>query len=176
VTEKHRVQEHVAHLAHHDALTDLPNRLLLKDRLTQGLRQVKRGACLALHYLDLDRFKPVNDAFGHAVGDALLKEVAERLLGTVREVDTVARIGGDEFVVMQTGLQNRSGAAKLAGRFLAALERDFDVGGHKIAIGSSIGIAFAPDDGTEPDQLLAKSDNALYIAKSDGRGRFAFAT
>jgi diguanylate cyclase (GGDEF)-like protein len=176
VTEKHRVQEHVAYLAHHDALTDLPNRLLLKDRLTQGLRQVKRGACLALHYLDLDRFKPVNDAFGHAVGDALLKAVAGRLLGTTREVDTVARIGGDEFVVMQTGLQHRSGAARLAGRLLAALQQDFDIHGHRIAIGSSIGIAFAPDDGTDPDQLLAKSDIALYAAKSDGRGRFVFAT
>jgi diguanylate cyclase (GGDEF)-like protein len=175
VTEKRRAEERVAHLAHHDALTDLPNRLLLRDRLAQGLAQVRRGACLALHYLDLDRFKPVNDTFGHAVGDAILQGVAERLRRLTRESDTVARIGGDEFVVMQTGIKDRSGAAMLARRIVAALQLEFDVGGRRIGIGSSIGIAFAPDDGTDPDRLLAKSDSALYAAKAEGRGRFAFA-
>jgi diguanylate cyclase (GGDEF)-like protein len=175
VTERHRAEERIAHLAHHDLLTDLPNRLLLRDRLGHALAHVKRGARLALHYLDLDRFKPVNDTLGHAVGDALLKAVADRLRAGTREIDTVARIGGDEFVLIQAGIRDRGDAAVLAARLVAAMRQAFEVEGHRISIGATIGIALAPDHGTIADELMAKSDSALYEAKAGGRGRFEFA-
>ena len=175
VTERHRAEARIAHLAHHDPLTDLANRLLLQDRLGHALAHVKRGARLALHYLDLDGFKQVNDRLGHAVGDSLLKAVAERLRAGTREVDTVARIGGDEFVLIQSGLRERPDAEVLAGRLVAAMERAFDVEDHRVSIGATIGIALAPEHGATADELMANADQALYEAKAAGRGRFMFA-
>jgi diguanylate cyclase (GGDEF)-like protein len=175
VTERHHAEARITHLAHHDPLTDLANRLLLQDRLGHALAHVKRGARLALHYLDLDGFKPVNDHLGHAVGDGLLKAVADRLRASTREVDTVSRIGGDEFVLIQSGVREARDAEVLAGRLVAALERDFDVDGHAVSIGVSIGVALAPEHGTTADALMAKADQALYAAKESGRRQFRLA-
>jgi diguanylate cyclase (GGDEF)-like protein len=176
VTNKRRAQARIAHLAHHDALTGLPNRLLLLDRLNQALATMRRnGGGLALHYLDLDRFKPVNDACGHAVGDGLLKAVGERLREHIRDTDTAARVGGDEFVIMQTRLQDRGDAVALAKRLVMAIGQTFTVASHDLHVGVSIGIALAPEHGADADQLFRQSDLALYRAKSSGRGRFALA-
>jgi diguanylate cyclase (GGDEF)-like protein len=176
VTERHRAEARIAHLAHHDPLTDLPNRLLVRDRLEQALAHVKRAGGLAVHYLDLDLFKPVNDTFGHAVGDMLLKAVANRLRSATREIDTVGRIGGDEFVLVQTGIRDRRDAEVVAERLLQAVSREFELKGQRIAIGVTIGIALAPEHGATVDELMARSDLALYEAKEAGRGRFNFAT
>ncbi len=176
VTEKRTAQSRIAYLAHHDALTGLPNRHLLEDRLNQALALTKRGGNgLAVLYLDLDRFKPVNDDYGHAVGDGLLKAVADRIREHIRETDTAARFGGDEFIIMQTGIRHQRDAAILAKRLVAALHEPFEVAGHSLIIGVSIGIALAPEHGTEPDVLMKRSDVALYQAKAAGRGRFAIA-
>jgi diguanylate cyclase (GGDEF)-like protein len=174
VTEQRRAQALVAHMAHHDALTDLPNRLLFRDRLQQAVARVGRGEAIALLYLDLDRFKPVNDSHGHAVGDALLKAVATRLRATARSSDTVARLGGDEFVVIQVGIRSDMEAAALARRVVKVVGAPYTIGEEKIVIGTSVGIAVAPQDGTDPEELLKKADHALYCCKQDGRGSFAF--
>jgi diguanylate cyclase (GGDEF)-like protein/PAS domain S-box-containing protein len=174
VTERARAEERIAHMAHHDALTDLPNRVLLRERLEAGLLHVRRGAQLAVHYLDLDTFKNINDTLGHPVGDELLKAVAARLCGCVRDHDTVARLGGDEFAIIQTGLTHGTDAAQLAQRLRDALEAPYELGGQLINIDASIGIACAPGDGTDADQLLKNADMALYRAKADGRGTYRF--
>ncbi len=176
VTEQRRAQARIAHLAHHDALTDLPNRILLQDRLGQELATAqRRGGRTALHYVDLDRFKPVNDTYGHAVGDGLLKAVAGRLRSCIRDIDLAARIGGDEFIVVQTGLHGRDDAASLAARIVDRLAQRFSIGDHHLEIGASIGIAVAPEHGGDPDKLFTMADRALYEAKTAGRGRFALA-
>ena len=176
VTEKRTAQAHIAHMAHHDALTGLPNRLLLQDRLRQALAAIPRGGDLvAVHYLDLDRFKPVNDRYGHAVGDDLLRAVAERLRRETRPTDTAARIGGDEFIIVQTGVRTCQDAEVLATRLVGAMAREFVVGERTLQIGVSIGVALAPDHGVEPEELIKASDSALYEAKSAGRGDFRIA-
>lgn len=175
VTERRRTQERIAHMAHHDALTDLPNRLLFNDRFAHAIAQARRGYKMALHCLDLDKFKPVNDTLGHAVGDVLLQEVARRLLNSVRDTDTVARLGGDEFVIIQVGIVERSGAENLAKRVIEQLHKPFLIEGHTIQIGTSIGVALAPEDSTDGDELLKKGDLALYKCKAEGRGTFRFA-
>jgi diguanylate cyclase (GGDEF)-like protein len=169
----------VRHQALHDGLTGLPNRLLLQERLGQALAHARRGGtgaagggAVAVLCLDLDRFKPVNDTLGHAVGDALLCAAAERLRGHVREEDTVARLGGDEFAILQAGVAQPEGAGALARRLVEALGQPFEVDGHQLVVGASVGIALAPGDGADPDDLLKKADMALYRAKADGRGTF----
>jgi diguanylate cyclase (GGDEF)-like protein len=174
VTEQRRNQALVAHLAHHDALTNLPNRVLFRDRLQQAIARVRRGEVIALHYLDLDRFKPVNDSFGHAVGDALLKSVADRLRATARDTDTVARLGGDEFVIIQVGIKEPAEAAVLARRVVDVMAAPYHIVGHTITSGTSIGIAIAPYNGADPEDLLKKADVALYQCKADGRGGYRF--
>jgi len=174
VTEQRRNQALVAHLAHHDALTDLPNRVLFRDRLQQAFARVKRGEVIALHYLDLDRFKPVNDSFGHAVGDTLLKAAAGRLRTTARDTDTVARLGGDEFVIIQVGIKEPAEAGILARRVVEAMAAPYHIAGHTISTGTSIGIALAPCNGADPEDLLRKADQALYQCKADGRGGHRF--
>jgi diguanylate cyclase (GGDEF)-like protein len=174
VTEQRRAQAMVAHMAHHDALTNLPNRVLFRDRLCQAIARARRGELMALHYLDLDRFKPVNDGFGHAVGDALLKAVADRLRAAARDTDTVARLGGDEFVVIQVGIKDASEAAVLARRLTNVVATPYIIDGRTVDVGASIGIALAPRDAADPDELLKKADGALYSCKTGGRGSFAF--
>jgi diguanylate cyclase (GGDEF)-like protein len=174
VTEQRRTQALVAHMAHHDTLTNLPNRALFADRLGTAIALAKRSGIVAVHYLDVDRFKPVNDELGHQAGDALLVEIATRLAGTVRENDTVARLGGDEFAIVQTGIRSARDAAVLARRLLREMSRPFDVLGHAVEVGASVGIALAPSDGTTIDEILRNADTALYRSKSNGRGRFTF--
>jgi diguanylate cyclase (GGDEF)-like protein len=165
----------IARLAHYDPLTDLPNRVLFQKSLTEALaRRARKGDQLAVHFIDLDRFKTVNDTLGHPLGDALLREAAERLRRCVREGDTVARLGGDEFAVVQTGLSDMDGATRLAARIVTAMAAPFDLAGHQVVIGASVGVSAAPSDGEDVDELLKKADMALYRAKGDGRGAFHF--
>ncbi|MDR7231443.1 diguanylate cyclase (GGDEF)-like protein [Caulobacter sp. BE264] len=165
----------IARLAHFDPLTDLPNRVLFQKSLSEALaRRSRKGDALAVHFVDLDRFKTVNDTLGHPLGDALLKIAAERLRGCVREGDTVARLGGDEFAVVQTGLDDGNGATRLAARIVEAMAAPFDLQGHHVVIGASVGVSLAPTDGDDADELLKKADMALYRAKADGRGAYHF--
>jgi len=174
VTERNRAEERIAHMARHDALTDLPNRVLLRDRLEHDLKRVKRGECLAVLCLDLDHFKGVNDTLGHPVGDELLKVVADRLRRCTREPDTIARLGGDEFAIIMNGMSQPADAAALSKRVRDAITKPFQLDDHQIVVDISIGISIAPDDATEPDQLLKNADMALYGAKADGRGTYRF--
>ncbi len=174
VTERQRSEERIAHMARHDALTDLPNRVLLRDRLEHELKRVKRGECLAVLCLDLDQFKSVNDALGHPVGDELLRLVGDRLRGCTREPDTVARLGGDEFAIIMTQMEQPTDAAALARRVRESIIRPYQIDGHQIVTDISIGISVSPEDGVEPDVLLKNADMALYGAKDDGRGTYRF--
>ncbi|MBL4726004.1 MAG: PAS-domain containing protein [Rhizobiaceae bacterium] len=172
VTELRKNQEKVIYLAHHDVLTGLPNRLLLKDRLHQSIALAKRGHMMALHCIDLDKFKPVNDIYGHAIGDELLKQVAERFNSIKRDTDTIARTGGDEFVIVQVGINDRAGAEILAERVIKTLRAPYEIDGHTIEISASIGIALAPTDATNSDALFKLADAALYDSKANGRNCF----
>jgi diguanylate cyclase (GGDEF)-like protein len=174
VTEQRRSEATMMHMAHHDALTDLANRVQLRDHIEKNLSHVRRGETLAVLGLDLDHFKTINDTLGHPVGDALLCAVSERLRECVRDTDLVARTGGDEFSIVQVGVEQPGGASILAERLIAAISAPFDLGEHHVVIGTSVGIAVAPGDGVESDQLLKNADLALYRAKTDGRGTFRF--
>ncbi len=175
ITEQRRSEVKIEYMAHHDALTDLANRVLLNDRLERALgSRIHREQMVAVHHLDLDQFKAVNDTFGHPAGDKLLKIVAERLRGLVRETDTIARMGGDEFVIVQAPIADPADATSLAQRIINLLGEPFDIDGQQVMIGASIGIAVGPGDGLHPDKLLRNADLALYRAKDDGRGTFRF--
>ena len=175
ITEQRRAEVKIEHMAHHDALTDLANRALLNERLEQALVHVHDGQMVAVHHLDLDQFKAVNDTFGHHAGDKLLKIVADRLRGLVRETDTIARTGGDEFVIVQAPISDPAEATVLAQQIIAWISEPYDIDdGQQAAVGTSIGIAVSPGDGNAPDKLLRNADLALYRAKGDGRGTFRF--
>jgi diguanylate cyclase (GGDEF)-like protein/PAS domain S-box-containing protein len=174
VTERARAEQQIAHLARHDALTNLLNRVSLRERLQAAFSAVRRGQRVALLYIDLDHFKRVNDTLGHSIGDQLLTQVAERLCGCVREIDTIARLGGDEFAILQAAISGPADAAQLAERIRDALTSPCDVSGHHLSVDASIGVALAPDDAGEPDQLLNNADMALYEAKATGRGTCSF--
>jgi diguanylate cyclase (GGDEF)-like protein len=173
ITEQRRSKIKIEHMAHHDALTDLANRVLLNERLEQALARVRRDEIVAIHHLDLDQFKAVNDTLGHPGGDKLLKMVADRLRLLVREADTIARMGGDEFAIVQIAA-DPTDATTLAQRIIAAISEPFDIDGHHAVVGVSIGIAVGPGDGLSPEDLLRNADLALYRAKGDGRGTFRF--
>ncbi|UQR60640.1 bifunctional diguanylate cyclase/phosphodiesterase [Bradyrhizobium sp. C-145] len=174
ITEWLEAQAKISHMARHDALTSLPNRVLFHEQLEQGLRRTNSGDQLAVLCLDLDHFKDINDSLGHPIGDALLKEVGRRLKTTVGEHDTVARLGGDEFAVVQIGRSEETAARSLAGRLVEVISAPYEIDDHQIVIGVSIGIALAPQDGNNPDELLKNADLALYRAKADGRGTYRF--
>ncbi|MBL0089900.1 MAG: diguanylate cyclase [Ideonella sp.] len=174
VTEKRQTQERISFLARHDLLTGLPNRGVLREEIERALAGSRRGETMALLCLGLDRFKPVNDTYGHATGDALYKQVSLRLRNSVREADVVARLGGDEFAVVQRGGEQPAGSTNLANRIIEALGRPFGVDGHLVHIGTSVGIALAPHDGSDPETLQRNADLALYGAKSDGRGALSY--
>ncbi|MBV9564662.1 MAG: EAL domain-containing protein [Bradyrhizobium sp.] len=175
VTEWQRAQEQIFHMARHDALTNLPNRTLFRERLEQLLRLASRGDRVAVHCLDLDDFREVNDTLGHPVGDALLRQVAARLRDGIGVNDAVARLGGDEFAVIQLDREDEASAPdSLAARLIEAIGRPYELDGQKIEIGVSVGIALAPSDGDDPDELLKKAELALYRAKADGRGTYRF--
>jgi diguanylate cyclase (GGDEF)-like protein len=174
ITEQRRSEAKIAHMALHDALTGLPNRVLLNEQLGHALTRTKRGEIVAVHLLDLDRFKNVNDTLGHPAGDKLLRQVTARLKEVVRETDTVARMGGDEFAIVQVGIEQPSDATALALRTIEGISEPYEIDGHHVVIGTSVGIAVAPIDGDNPDQLLRNADLALYRAKGDGRRTFRF--
>ncbi|MCM8596963.1 diguanylate cyclase domain-containing protein [Accumulibacter sp.] len=176
ISERKAAEERVQHLAHHDQLTDLPNRVLLTDRLFQALAQARRErSTLALMFLDLDQFKPVNDTLGHDVGDLLLKEVALRLQNCVpRESDTISRLGGDEFVILLAQIDKAVDAVLVGGKILAALNRPFSIGPHQIVVSASIGIAVYPQHGEDANSLLKNADLAMYLAKKAGRNCYRF--
>jgi diguanylate cyclase (GGDEF)-like protein/PAS domain S-box-containing protein len=174
VTERKTREEEIRELAHHDALTGLPNRRLLDDRMTQAFASARRSSeHVALMLLDLDRFKPVNDNHGHEAGDAVLKVVGARLKGCVREADTVARIGGDEFVVMIL-VHAPNDAVRVAEKILGSLAQPIPVAGNEFRIGASIGISLYPEDATEQDTLLNCADRAMYYVKAAGRNAYRF--
>jgi len=174
ITERQRAEAKIAYMAHHDALTGLPNRVLFKERLAAAAENADEGAWVAVLCLDLDNFKGVNDTLGHPLGDALLKLVAERLSASIDEPATVARQSGDEFAIVQPAIAHPDDAGALAQRLVEALAEPYVVDGHHVDIGVSIGIALAPTDGSDPDQLLKNADIALYRAKDDGRGTHRF--
>ncbi len=174
ITELQKVQERLAHMALHDALTDLPNRALLRQRIEEALLRNEAGKGFAVLCLDLDRFKIVNDTLGHAAGDELLKEVADRLLQCISDEDTIARIGGDEFAIVQMDGNQPRAATRLASRICDVIKRPFELQGNEGVVDISIGIAIAPNDGLDADQLLRNADLALYKAKNEGRGGHHF--
>jgi diguanylate cyclase (GGDEF)-like protein len=174
VTERKRQEEKITHLARHDPLTGLANRVLFREQLEQSLARLVRGQGFAVMCLDLDHFKAVNDTLGHPVGDALLKQVSQRLLACVRHGDLVARLGGDEFAIIQASVRDPTRTESLAARIVETVGAPYDIDGQRIEIGTSIGITLAPRDGESADQLLKNADLALYRAKAAGRGGYAF--
>ena len=174
ITERCRAETRIAYLARHDALTGLANRVLFRERLEEALAQAGRGRDCALLCLDLDRFKAVNDTFGHPTGDALLIGTAERLQACVREVDTVTRLGGDEFAVVVAGIEQADDAAEVAQRIVRTLSQPYELHGHPLTIGVSLGIAVTPHDGNSPEALLKHADIALYRAKLDEGSSYRF--
>ena len=177
ITERKRSEEKILRLAYYDSLTGLPNRTLFKNQLAKRLTSVRRAdRGFALHFLDLDRFKEVNDTLGHPVGDLLLKEVAQRLSRLVRGMDTVARFGGDEFAVFQPDAQSTSDAAILAAKIVEHLAQPYAIDGHAILCGASVGVVFVAKPDIDLETLLGRADVALYKAKSNGRGSYAFHT
>ena len=177
ITDRKAAEERVQYLAYYDALTGLPNRTLLKDRLSKALAGARRQKDkVALLFLDLDRFKNINDSLGHSVGDLLLQDVAERLKRSAREQDTVARLAGDEFLIVLTGVKDIPDAAVAAERFMDAMTAEFVVQGHPLTIGCSLGISIFPEHGADGETLIKNADAAMYCAKDHGRDNFLFFT
>ena len=174
ITERTRAEEQIRHLAHYDALTDLPNRALFHERLRQELASATADRQLAVLYIDIDEFKSVNDSLGHMIGDELLKSVARRLGACIESADFVARLGGDEFAIVKTGAKDPDEVANLAKRALDAIRAPYDCLGHQMTSDASIGIAIAPQHGSDLDQILKNADLAMYAAKSAGRRTWRF--
>jgi diguanylate cyclase (GGDEF)-like protein/PAS domain S-box-containing protein len=174
ITERRKAEARIEHLAHYDALTNLPNRVSFRANMDRALHGVEQGAVIGVLCLDLDHFKEVNDTLGHPVGDALLQVVADRIRACVRPTDCVARLGGDEFAIVQVPINQPADCIALATRLIASIAEPYDIGGHQIVIGASVGIAIAPGDGNDADSLLKNADMALYRAKEDGRGAYRF--
>jgi diguanylate cyclase (GGDEF)-like protein len=174
VTDEKRAEERITHAAYYDGLTGLPNRKLFSEQLEQALKRARRGERLAVLYLDVDHLKRINDTLGHPAGDKLLKGVADRLRGCIRDIDVVARLSGDEFAIIQSSLDRPDDAAALAMRAREAIHEPFDLDGHQVTVDISIGISIAPNDATELNDLLKYADIALYEAKNTGRGTYCF--
>lgn len=170
--ERKQIETRLLHIASHDPLTDLPNRSLVSDRLAQAIARARRDhSGLSLLYLDLDRFKPINDSHGHAVGDGLLQQVGLRLQHGVRETDTVGRMAGDEFVVLLSAVQSSADARRVAEKIRVALGAEYEVAGHRLSTSPSIGLAHYRGAGDDADQLIRRADAAMYRAKHDGGNR-----
>jgi len=175
ISERKENEARIRRLAHHDHLTGLPNRNLLNDRMNHALARVKRhGGRMAVLFVDLDRFKPVNDTLGHEAGDQVLKEVASRLISCVRSSDTVARVGGDEFVVVTEEIMRPSEAGMVARKIVETLSRPIEVDGHACSVGASVGIAVFPDDGYTMEEVSKAADTAMYRVKHSGRNGYCF--
>jgi diguanylate cyclase (GGDEF)-like protein/PAS domain S-box-containing protein len=174
VTERRRADEKIAHLAHYDALTDLPNRVLFREQIERELRKAVKGEKFALLYIDIDEFKSINDSLGHHVGDELLKTIAARIKDCIKPTDLIARLGGDEFAVIQTAVGSVADAIEFVTRIHDAIRQPCQCLGHHLSTDASIGIALAPQDGTELDQLIKNADLAMYAAKAEGRRTHRF--
>lgn len=175
ITTEKENEERLAHLAHYDQLTNLPNRILFDDRLKQALALARRGGKrLAVMFLDLDGFKAINDSYGHSAGDTLLQQVAGRLSECVRISDTVARFGGDEFTIVLSEIDSKESAAMIAFKIIEAIARPFDIGGNDAHVTASLGISLYPVDGQQANTLLKKADNAMYQAKRHGKNHHEF--
>jgi diguanylate cyclase (GGDEF)-like protein len=174
ITDRCRSEAKIAHMAHHDALTGLANRVLLNERLARALAHARPGGSVALHLIDLDRFKAVNDSLGHPVGDVLLCQVAGRLRPLLRSCDTIARMGGDEFAIVQAGVRSLGDAGSLAQRVIEAVSEPYQIDGHEVVIGASVGIALGPDHGADAAELIRNADLSLYEVKGSGRGSYRF--
>ncbi|WP_262049249.1 EAL domain-containing protein [Bradyrhizobium sp. Bra78] len=174
VTERRRADEKIAHMAHYDALTDLPNRTLFREQIERELAKVPGGGQFALLYIDVDEFKGINDSLGHHVGDELLKAIAGRLRGCLKRGDLIARLGGDEFAVIQTGIESSADVLSFVTRIYEAIRRPYHCFGHQLSTDASIGIALAPQDGNDLDQLIKNADLAMYGAKAEGRRTHRF--
>ena len=175
VTERHAIEARVTFMARHDALTGLANRSLGHERMEQALARVRRdGGGVSVFYMDLDHFKTVNDTLGHAAGDSLLRQVANRLTASTREVDTVIRLGGDEFAIVQVDVEGAESAQDLAERLIEGMRRPFDIDGRELRIGFSIGIAHTTDGDATTEEMLKNADHALYRSKQAGRGCYSF--
>jgi diguanylate cyclase (GGDEF)-like protein len=174
ITEQRRTEARIRHLARHDSLTDLPNRLMFREIMDGAEQRIGRGEVLAVLAIDLDHFKSVNDTLGHSIGDTLLTAAASRLNASCREGDVIARLGGDEFAILTAPLLAAEDAAALADRVVKRIAEPFDVAGHAIVVGASVGIAVAPGDGADAETLLKNADLALYRAKNNGRGAYHF--
>ena len=172
VTERRRTEDQISHLAHYDVLTDLPNRVLFYEKMEELLTREPQSGTFAVLSLDLDHFKSVNDTLGHPIGDKLLQAVAERMRGCVRETDMVARLGGDEFAILQDTFDQPADASSLATRLTETVSAPYQLDGHQVVVGTSVGIAIAPGDGTASDQLMKNADLALYRCKADGGSRY----
>jgi diguanylate cyclase (GGDEF)-like protein/PAS domain S-box-containing protein len=167
----------MSHMAQHDTLTNLPNRTLLQDRLHQAIALASRnGTLVAVLFLDLDKFKEINDSLGHDFGDKVLQSVVKRLLTCVRASDTVSRLGGDEFVILLSEIKQTGDAGVKAGQILTAMNAPFEIDSHKLHITASIGVAVYPNDSTDPENLIKKADLAMYQAKEQGRNSYRFQT
>lgn len=172
VTERGESEEKIRRMAYFDQLTGLPNRFLLQDRFQQATAAAERnGRRVGGMFIDLDKFKEINDNFGHDAGDEVLRRVSDRISGCLRGNDTLSRIGGDEFVAILCDIENRSEVAAIAERITEMQAAPLEIGQQEVATGSSIGIAFYPDDGKDLDTLLKKADTAMYAAKAGGRNR-----
>jgi diguanylate cyclase (GGDEF)-like protein len=174
ITERRRAEERITHLAHYDALTDLPNRALFHEKLKQELARIAPGEQLAVLYIDIDEFKSVNDTLGHLIGDELLKSVAVSLGRCVAATEFVARLGGDEFAIVQTAVKNSAEVSGLVTRVFDAIREPYECLGHQLTTDASIGIALAPQHGADLDQILKNADLAMYAAKSAGRRTYRF--
>jgi diguanylate cyclase (GGDEF)-like protein len=174
ITERRRSEDKITHMAHHDALTDLPNRVLFYERMEQLLARAPSSGTFAVFSLDLDHFKNVNDTLGHSIGDKLLQAVAGRMRDCMGEPDVAARLGGDEFAIVQVAFDQPADATSLATRLIDAVGAPYQLDGHQVVVGASIGIAVAPSDGADPNQLMKNADLALYRSKADGGNVYRF--
>ncbi|MEO7558969.1 MAG: EAL domain-containing protein, partial [Nitrosospira sp.] len=175
VTERKASEQRILNLAHYDSLTGLPNRALLADRMRVAIKRAERQSTrLAVLFVDLDRFKPINDSLGHDIGDQLLKAAAQRMQTSVRSVDTVSRVGGDEFVVLLSEIETTEDAARVADKLITGLSQPYGVEGHELQVTASVGICIYPDNGTQPNVLLRNADASMYSAKEAGRNRYQF--
>ena len=174
ITERRRSEDQISHMAHYDALTDLPNRTRFYEKMEELLTRSAQATNFAVFSLDLDHFKNVNDTLGHQIGDKLLQTAAERMRGCVRDTDTVARLGGDEFAILQANFEKPADTTTLATRLIEAISAPYQLDGRQVVVGTSIGIAIAPGDGTNPNELMKNADLALYRCKADGGNIYRF--